>query len=102
MICTPHQNCTGDLTKKMRQAGQVARKGDRRGVYTVLVGTPEGRDHFEDPGIKERTVLKWIFRKWEDGGGRDSIDLVQKRRTLLHAVSKQVSMSIHVTQPTTR
>ena len=79
MICTPHQNYTGDLIKKNEVGRQVARKGDRRGVYTVLVGKPEGRDHFKDPSIDERIVLKCIFRKcvcvcvW--GGGMDSIDL---------------------------
>jgi hypothetical protein len=45
-------------------------------TYTVLVGKPEGRDHFEDPGIGEKTVSKWIFRKWE---GADLIDLAQKK-----------------------
>jgi len=51
----------------MRWAGQGAYKGDRRGAYTVLVGKPEERDLFEDPGIDERIILKWIFRKWEGG-----------------------------------
>jgi hypothetical protein len=33
-------------------------------VYNwVLVGKPE-RDYLEDPGIDERIVLRWIFRKW--------------------------------------
>jgi hypothetical protein len=27
--------------------------GEKRGVYRVLVGKPEGRDHLEDPGIDE-------------------------------------------------
>jgi len=25
--------------------------GERRGVYRVLVGKPEGRNHLEDPGV---------------------------------------------------
>jgi len=28
---------------RMRWAGHVARMGERRGVYTVLVGKPEGK-----------------------------------------------------------
>jgi hypothetical protein len=23
------------------------------------------RDHFEDPGVDARIILRWIFRKWE-------------------------------------
>jgi hypothetical protein len=34
-----------------------------RGVYRVLVGKPEGKNHLEDPGLDERIVLRWIFRK---------------------------------------
>jgi hypothetical protein len=35
----------------------------RRGAYRVLVGKTEGKDHFEDPGIDGRIILRWIFRK---------------------------------------
>jgi hypothetical protein len=37
--------------------------GDRRGVYTILVGSPEGRSNLEDLGLDGRIILKWIFRK---------------------------------------
>ena len=30
-------------SRRMRWAGHVARMGDSRGVYTVLVGKPEGK-----------------------------------------------------------
>jgi hypothetical protein len=26
-------------------------------------------DHLEDPGIDERIILRWIFRKWDVGHG---------------------------------
>ena len=32
--------------------------GDRRGVYRILVGKPEGMNHLEDPGIVGRIILK--------------------------------------------
>jgi hypothetical protein len=41
--------------------------GDRRGVYRVLVGKPEGRNHLENPGVDWRIILRWILRKWEYG-----------------------------------
>ena len=47
----------------MRWAGYVARVGERRDAYRVLVGKPVGRDHLEDPGVGGRIILKLIFRK---------------------------------------
>jgi hypothetical protein len=37
--------------------------GEKRGVYRVLMGKPEGTDHFGDPGADGRIILIWIFRK---------------------------------------
>jgi len=50
----------------MRWTGHVACTGEHRGVYRVLVGTPEGEreNHFEDPGIDGKIILRRIFRKW--------------------------------------
>jgi hypothetical protein len=50
---------------RLRWAGHVARMGERRGVYKVLVGKPEGKNHLEDAGIDVRIILRWIFRKWD-------------------------------------
>jgi hypothetical protein len=35
------------------------------------------RDHFENPGLDVRIILRWIFSKWE--GGMDCILLAQER-----------------------
>jgi hypothetical protein len=37
--------------------------GERRAIYRVLVGKPEGKR----PVIDGRIVLIWIFRKWDVG-----------------------------------
>ena len=36
------------------------------------------RDHFEDPGVDGRIILRWIFKKW-NGGGMDWIGLARDR-----------------------
>ena len=38
----------------------------------VPVGKPEGKNHWGDPDVDGRIILKWIFRKWEGvvGTGR--------------------------------
>jgi hypothetical protein len=36
-------------SRRLRWAGYVARRGERRGVYTVLVGKPEGRGPLRRP-----------------------------------------------------
>ena len=75
-------------SRRMRWAGNVARMGERRGVYRVLVGKPEGK-----------RLLGRPRRKWEDNikmdlqevgcGGMDWIELAQDRdgwRELVTAV----------------
>ena len=39
--------------------------GEGRGVHRVMVGKPEGKNHWGDPDLDERITLRWIFRKWK-------------------------------------
>jgi hypothetical protein len=43
--------------RRMRWAGHVARMGEGRGVYRVLVERPKGRYHKEDLGVGGRITL---------------------------------------------
>jgi len=61
------QYCSGDKTEN-RWVERAARMGERRGVFRVLVGNLRERDHFEDPGVDGRIILRWIFRKWDRAG----------------------------------
>ena len=77
-------------SRRMRRAGHVARMGEGRGVYRVLVGKPEGN-----------RPLGRSRRRWEDNikmnlqevgcGGMDWIELAQDRnrwRALVNAAMK--------------
>ena len=74
-------------SRRMRWAGYVARMEERRGVYRVLVGKPEGKRPLGRPSVDGRIILKWIFRKLN--GGIDWVYLTQDRdrwRALVNAV----------------
>jgi hypothetical protein len=64
-------------SRRMILEGHVARMGERRGAYRVLVGKPQERDHLEDPGEDGWITLKCIFKMWD--GAVDWIHLAQDR-----------------------
>jgi hypothetical protein len=51
----------------MRWAGHVARVGEGRNVYRVLVGKPEGKDQLKDQGIDGRMGSKWTLGRLVGG-----------------------------------
>jgi hypothetical protein len=64
LYCSP--NIVRLITsRKMRWAGHVARMGDRRGAYKVLVGRPEGKRVHVRRKHRWENKSKWIFKKWE-------------------------------------
>jgi hypothetical protein len=60
-------------SRRMRWAGHIARMGESRGLYRVLMGKRDGKNHFGDPGVDGRIILRWIFRKWDVGVWTGSI-----------------------------
>jgi hypothetical protein len=50
-------------SRRMSWGKHVARSGERRGIYRLLVGKPEGKRTLGRPGIDGRIILRWIFRK---------------------------------------
>jgi hypothetical protein len=50
-------------SRRMRWAGQVARMGETMNAYRILVGKPEGKNHWEDQDVCGWTILKWILEK---------------------------------------
>jgi len=54
-------------SRRMRWAGHVARMGEERGVYRVLLGKPEGKRHWGDLGVDGWIILRWISRRWDVG-----------------------------------
>jgi hypothetical protein len=61
----------GDKIEK-NEMGRACRS-DRagRGVTGFWWGNMRERDHWGDPGVDRRIILRWIFRKWDVGYGLD-------------------------------
>jgi hypothetical protein len=47
-------------SRRMRWAGHVARMGERRNAYRILVVV---RDHWEDLNVGGWTIFKWILER---------------------------------------
>ena len=49
----------------MEWTENAARMGDRDCVYRHLWGELSEGVHLEDLGVDGRTILKWIFERWD-------------------------------------
>jgi hypothetical protein len=64
-------------SRRMRWAGHVARMGEERNVYRVLMGKPEGKRPLERQGVDGRMGSEWILGRL--AGSVDWIQLAQDR-----------------------
>ena len=71
-------NCIVRVVKsgRMRWAGHVARMGERRGIYKVLVGKPEGKRPLGRARRRSENNIKMDLQEL-GCGGMDWIDLAQ-------------------------
>jgi hypothetical protein len=47
----------------MRWSGHVARRGEKRNAYRILVGKQKIRDNWEEQDVCGWTILKWILER---------------------------------------
>jgi hypothetical protein len=79
----------------MRWAGHVARKGEKRKVYKVLVGKPEGKRRLGRPRRRWEDGVRMDLRETGLGGGVDWIRLAQDRDRWLTVVSGVMNLRVH-------
>jgi hypothetical protein len=75
-------------SKRMRWAGHVARMGEWRNIYRVLIGNLKGKYHLEGQGVDGRMGSKWTLRRL--AGGVEWIHLAQdwdRWRAVVNAVT---------------
>jgi hypothetical protein len=65
-------------SRRMRWAGHVARMGEERGLYRVLVGKPEGKTPLGKPRCRWENNIKMDLQEVRCGG-MDWIGLAQDR-----------------------
>jgi len=54
-------------SRRMGWVEHVARMGEKRGLYRILVGRPEGKKRLGRPRRRWRIILRRVFRKWDVG-----------------------------------
>jgi hypothetical protein len=81
-------------SRRMRWAGHMARMGEERNVYKVLVGKPEGKRPLERPRCRWEDGIRMDLREIGLGGGVDWIRLAQDRDRWRAVVSAVMNLRV--------
>jgi hypothetical protein len=87
-------------SRRMRWAGHVARMGEGRGAYRILVGRPEGRRPLGRPRCRWNDNIKMDLQEVEWGRGMDWIDMAQDRDRWRAVVNAVMNLWLHKTRGT--
>jgi hypothetical protein len=80
-------------SKRMRWAGHITRKWEKRNAYRILVGKPEGKRPLGRPRRRSEENVEMDLRdiQW---GGMDWIDLAQDRDQWRALVSMVMNLRV--------
>jgi hypothetical protein len=81
-------------SRQMRWAGHVARMGEERKVYKILVGKPEGKRPLERPKLRWEDWVRMDLRENGLGGDVDWIRLSQDRDRWRAVVSAVMNLRV--------
>jgi hypothetical protein len=76
----------------MKWAGHVARIGEKKNAYRILVGKPEGKSALGRPRCRWMDNIKMDLRKM--GGGMDWTDLAQDRDQWKYLVNTVINLPV--------
>jgi hypothetical protein len=81
-------------SRRMRWAGHVARRGELRNAYRILVGKPEGKRRLGKPRRRWVDNIKIDLREigWD---GRDWIELANDRDQWRALVNTVMNLRVH-------
>jgi hypothetical protein len=87
LYCSPNI-VRGIKFRRMLWAGHVARMGERRGAYRVLVGKPEGKRPLGRPRRRCKDNIKMDLQEVGCGGmdWNELAQVIYRRRSLVNAV----------------
>jgi len=84
-------------SRRMRWVGHVARMGEGRGVYRVLMGKPEGKKALGRPRLRWEDNIKMDLQEIEGGCG-DWMELAQDRDRWWAVVSTVMNIRVPKTR----